>query len=139
MAELPVVPKVDDSSASNNDHRSDKIRITKLCRDNFPEWKKLFKHLVIGCGNEEVFDANWCEEHKKEKKFRKKTLNAYTLLELCVSADLYPVVQAADTFSKAMEDLAEACGESSLIKLGDKLYALIQLKFIPGTSIATHI
>ncbi|OAV86058.1 hypothetical protein PTTG_30108 [Puccinia triticina 1-1 BBBD Race 1] len=110
-----------------------------LRRDNWPEWKKSFKHLVTGRGNEEVFNPIWCEEHKKEKKFRKKTSNAYTLLELCVSANLYPVVQAVDTFSEAMKDLADACGEKLLIKLGNKLYALIHLDFVPGSSIADHI
>ncbi|OAV93602.1 hypothetical protein PTTG_27275 [Puccinia triticina 1-1 BBBD Race 1] len=75
----------------------------------------------------------------KEKKFRKKTSNTYTLLELCVSADLYPVVQAVNNFSDAMKDLAAACGEGSLIKLGDKLYALIHLNYVPGTSITDHI
>ncbi|OAV85730.1 hypothetical protein PTTG_30314, partial [Puccinia triticina 1-1 BBBD Race 1] len=100
---------------------------------------KSFKNLIIGRGDEEVFDEAWCEAHKKEKKFRKKTANAYTLLELCVSANLYSVVQAANSFSKAMTDLAEACGEQSLIKLGDKLYTLIHLDYVPGTSIAAHI
>ncbi|OAV86248.1 hypothetical protein PTTG_30005, partial [Puccinia triticina 1-1 BBBD Race 1] len=131
MADLPVVPKINDSSSSDNNHCSDKIRITKLRRDNWPEWKKSFTHLVTGRGDEEVFDAKWCKEHKKEKKFRKKTSNAYTLLELCVSAELYPVVQAVDNFSDAMKDLAAACGEKSLIKLGDKLYSLIHLDYVP--------
>ncbi|OAV92099.1 hypothetical protein PTTG_07865 [Puccinia triticina 1-1 BBBD Race 1] len=139
MADRPVIPRVDDSSSSDNDHRSNKIQITKLRRDNWPEWKKSFTHLITGQGDEEVFDDEWCKEHKNEKKFQKKTSNAYTLLELCVSAKLYPVVQAVDTFSKAMENLAEACGEQLLIKLGDKLYALIHLDYVPGTSIADHI
>ncbi|OAV86177.1 hypothetical protein PTTG_30044, partial [Puccinia triticina 1-1 BBBD Race 1] len=110
-----------------------------LRRNNWPEWKKSFTHLVTGRGDEEVFNAKWCEGHKKEKKFRKKTSNAYTLLELCVSAELYPVVQAVNNFSDAMKDLAAACGEKSLIKLGDKLYSLIHLDYVPGTSIADHI
>ncbi|OAV91754.1 hypothetical protein PTTG_27873 [Puccinia triticina 1-1 BBBD Race 1] len=100
-------------------------------RDSLYKWSR-------GRGDEEVFDPIWCESHKNEKKFRKKTSNAYTLLELCMSADLYSVVQAADTFSEAMEELALACGEQSLIKLGDKIYSLIHLDFVPGTSIADH-
>ncbi|OAV86992.1 hypothetical protein PTTG_29628 [Puccinia triticina 1-1 BBBD Race 1] len=141
MANLPenVHPRIDDSSDSDNDHRSDKIRITKLRRDNWPEWNKSFKHLITGRGDEEVFDPIWCEQHKLEKRFRKKTSNAYTLLELCVSADLQSVVQSVDTFSKAMEGLALACGERSLIKLGDKIYSLTHFDYVPGTSIADHI
>ncbi|OAV96216.1 hypothetical protein PTTG_26419 [Puccinia triticina 1-1 BBBD Race 1] len=139
MENLPVVPKVDDSLSSDNNHRSDKIQITKLRRDNWPEWKKSFNHLVTGCGDEEVFNPIWCKAHKTKKKFRKKTSNAYTLLELCVSPNLYPVVQAVNTFSQAMVNLADACGEKSLIKLGDKLYALIHLDFVPRSSIADHI
>ncbi|OAV87873.1 hypothetical protein PTTG_11354, partial [Puccinia triticina 1-1 BBBD Race 1] len=102
MADLPVIPHINDSSSSDNDHRGDKIQITKLCHDNWPEWKKLFTHLVTGRGDEEVFDPVWCKQHKKEKKFREKTSNAYTLLELCVSANLYPVVQAVANFLDAM-------------------------------------
>ena len=35
--------------------------------------------------------------------------------------------------------LAAACGENSLIKLGNKLFSLISLVYVPGTSIGTHI
>ena len=38
-----------------------------------------------------------------------------------------------------MTALAAACGENSLIKLGDKLYSLISLVYFPGTSIGNHI
>jgi hypothetical protein len=38
-----------------------------------------------------------------------------------------------------MTALGKTCGEKSLIKLGDKLYALVCCDFVPGTSIAAHV
>ena len=49
------------------------------------------------------------------------------------------IAAAAETFAKAMATLAETCGKKSLIKLGDKLYALICCDYIPGSLIAAHV
>jgi hypothetical protein len=38
-----------------------------------------------------------------------------------------------------MAALGETCSEKSVIKLGDKLYALISCEFIPGSSIGSHV
>jgi hypothetical protein len=64
---------------------------------------------------------------------------AFTLLHSCLSTDLKPIATASKTFAEAMTALGETCGEKSIIKLGDKLYALISCDFVPGTSIASHI
>jgi hypothetical protein len=64
---------------------------------------------------------------------------AWTLLHSLLLSDLKPIAAAAKTFSDAMTDLAAACGEISLIKLGDKLFTLISLVYTPVTSIGTHV
>jgi hypothetical protein len=61
------------------------------------------------------------------------------LLHSCLSANLKPIAAAANTFKEAMASLAKTCGEKSLIKLGDKLYALIFCNYTPGKSIASHV
>ena len=103
------------------------------------EWHKFFKNLLIGQGHKEIFDVQWCADHATEKIFCKKSALAFTLLHSCLLADLKPIAAAADTFSKEMTTLAKTCGEKSLIKLGNKLYALICCNYIPGSSIATHV
>ena len=54
-------------------------------------------------------------------------------------ADLKPIAAASETSSEAMTALGETCGKKSLIKLGNKFYALICCNYFPGTSIAAHI
>jgi hypothetical protein len=126
-------------SSSKDEARTEKITLMKLRRDNWTEWKKFFQNLLIGRSHEEICDDSWCLEHANKKVFRKKSALAFTLLHSCLSADLKPIAAAAETFANAMKDLADTCGEKSLIKLGDKLYALICCDFVPGTLIASHI
>lgn len=45
----------------------------------------------------------------------------------------------ADTFADAMKNLADACGENSLIKLGNKMFNLVHLLYVPGTLIGAHV
>jgi hypothetical protein len=137
MADNQVTPQVNDSSSNNNN--SGKVLIVKLRRDNWTEWKKIFTNVLIGCGHEEVFDVQWCPLNKDKKIFRKKSMLAWTLLHASLSADLKPIAAASEKFSKAMIASATACGENSLIKLDDKLYSLISLVYVPGTSIGSHI
>ena len=96
-------------------------------------------NLLVGQGHEEIFDVAWCKEHANEKIFQKKSALAFTLLHSCLSANLKPIATASKTFAEAMTALAETCSEKSLIKLGNKLYALICCNFIPGTLIAAHV
>jgi hypothetical protein len=132
-------PSVIKNDSSSDDDRHEKVTLLKLHRDNWTEWKKFFVNLLVGRGHEEIFDKEWCKTHAKEKNFRKKSALAFTLLQSCLSSDLKPVAAAADSFSEAMESLAETCGEQSLIKLGDKLFALVSCDYVPGTSIGTHV
>jgi hypothetical protein len=125
--------------SSDDEIKTEKITMLKLRRDNWTEWKKYFTNLLVGRGHEEIFDVAWCTKHANEKIFRKKSALAFTLLHSCLLTDLKPVAAASKTFAKAMTALAETCGEKLLIKLGDKLYALISCDFVPGTSIAGHV
>ncbi|EFP80101.1 uncharacterized protein PGTG_05326 [Puccinia graminis f. sp. tritici CRL 75-36-700-3] len=135
MADSSVIKN---DSSSDDDHH-EKVTLLKLHRDNWTEWKKFFVNLLVGRGHEEIFDEEWCKTHAEEKIFRKKSALAFTLLQSCLSSDLKPVAAGADSFSKAMESLAEMCGEQSLIKLGDKLFALVSCDYVPGTSIGAHV
>lgn len=137
MADNQVIPQVNDSSSNNNN--SGKVLIVKLCRDNWTEWKKIFTNVLIGCGHKEVFNVQWCLLNKDKRIFRKKSVLAWTILHASISADLKPIAAASENFSKAMISLAAACGKNSLIKLGNKLYSLISLVYVPGTSIGSHI
>ena len=134
-----IYPAMSTNNSSNEDGKTERITLMKLCRDNWTEWHKFFKNLLIGQGNEEVFNEKWCLDHANEKIFREKSALAFTLLHSCVSADLKPIAAAAKTFSKAMAALGKTCGKKSLIKLGNKLYALICCDYVPGSSIATHV
>jgi hypothetical protein len=134
----PAITSRNDSS-SDDEGKTKKITIMKLCRHNWTEWKKYFMNLLVGQGHEGIFDVDWCKEHANEKIFWKKSALAFTLLHLCLSTNLKPIAAASETFTEAMMVLAETCGEKSLIKLGNKLYALICCDFIPGTSIAAHV
>ncbi|EHS64255.1 uncharacterized protein PGTG_22171 [Puccinia graminis f. sp. tritici CRL 75-36-700-3] len=127
------------NDSSSGEEHQEKAKLLKLHRDNWTEWKQFFVDLLTGQGHEEIFDPIWIEEHKKEKIFRKKSALAFTLLRQCLSSDLKPIAAAANTFTDAMKDLAETCGETSLIKLGDKLYALVCCDYTPGTLIGAHV
>jgi hypothetical protein len=111
----------------------------KLRRNNWTEWKKYFKNLLVGRGHEEIVDNAWCLEHATEKIFRKKSALAFTLLHSCLSSDLKPIAAASETFADVWSSLGDTCGEKSLIKLGDKLYALVCCDFTPGSSITAHV
>ena len=145
MSANPFVPTPIASIASKNnesssdDNRSEKVSIVKLHCDNWTEWKKIFTNFLIGHGNKEVFDENWCINNKDKKIFCKKSTLAWTLLHSSISSDLKPIAEAHDSFALAMVALAAACGENSFIKLRDKLYSLISLVYVLGTSIGTHI
>jgi hypothetical protein len=43
----PVAATESDSS-SENDGKTEKITVMKLCRNNWTEWKKYFKNLLVG-------------------------------------------------------------------------------------------
>jgi hypothetical protein len=134
----PALTSKNDSSSDDNG-KTKKVLLMKLCCDNWTKWKKFFTNLLIGCGHEEIFNEKWCLEHANEKIFRKKLALASMLLHSCLSADFKPIAAASDSFTEAMAALGETCGKNSLIKLGDKLYALICCDNVPGTSIATHV
>jgi hypothetical protein len=134
---VSLVPQVNDSSSDNNN--SGKVSIGKLLCENWTEWKKIFPNVLIGCGHKEVFDENWCCHNKDKKIFWKKSALAWTLFHSSLLANLKPITAASDSFSKAMIALAAACGKNPLIKLGNKLFSLISLVYVPGTSIGTHI
>jgi hypothetical protein len=127
------------NSSSKDEGKTKKFTLMKLCHENWTEWKRFFKNLLIGCGHEEIFDNAWCLEHTNEKIFQKKSALAFTLLHSCLSANLKTITAASGTFSQEMEALGKTCREKLLIKLADKLYALIFCDFVPGTSIASHI
>jgi hypothetical protein len=127
------------NSSSDDEVKTKKITVLKLYRDNRTEWKKYFTNLLVCQGHEEIFNVVCCAEHAKEKIFCKKCALAFTLLHLCLSTYLKPIAAASKNFSEAMTALGETCGEKSIIKQGNKLYALISCDFVPGTSIASHI
>jgi hypothetical protein len=135
----PAMTSSKTNSSSKDESKTEKVTLMKLRRNNWTEWKKFFKNLLVRRGHEEIFNVEWCTEHANNKLFRKKSALVFSLLHSCLSADLKPIAEAADTFANAMKDLADTCGEKSLIKLGDKLYALIFCDFVPGTSITSHI
>jgi hypothetical protein len=91
-----ITPKVD--SSSDNDGKTKKITIMKLRCNNWTEWKKYFKNLLVGRGHEEIFDTQWCIKHANDKVFRKKSALAFTLLHSYLSSNLKPVATAAKTF-----------------------------------------
>jgi hypothetical protein len=52
--------------------------------------------------------------------------------------NLKPIAAASETFS-AWAAPGDTCGKKSLIKLGDKLYALVCCNFVPGLLSAAHV
>jgi hypothetical protein len=95
------------NSSSDNEVKTEKINVLKLCHDNWTEWKKYFTNLLVGWGHEEIFDVVWCSEHAKDKIFSKKSALAFTLLHSCLLTDLKPIAAASKTFSEAMTALGE--------------------------------
>jgi hypothetical protein len=135
-----LYPAISNNDSSSEDKtKNEKLTLMKLCRDNWTEWKKFFNNLLVGRGHKEIFNPSWCAVKANQKNLLKKSALAFTLLHSCLSANLKPVAAASKTFAKAMSSLAKTCGEKSLIKLGNKLYALICCDYIPGTLIATHV
>jgi hypothetical protein len=57
-----------------------------------------------------------------------------------VKEELHPVISAhnGDIYG-AMEALASACGEKSVLRLCDKLFSLINFVYTPGSSLAKHV
>ena len=44
----------------------EKVQMLKLTCDNWTEWKKFFKDLLVGRGCKEIFDLDWCKKNVDE-------------------------------------------------------------------------
>ena len=69
----PAIPSKNDSFIDDNG-KTKKVTLMKLCCNNWTEWKKFFKNLLIGCGHEEIFNEKWCLEHLNKKIFSRSWL-----------------------------------------------------------------
>ena len=57
-----------------------------------------------------------------------------------VKDELHPTLSSHDGYIYgAMNALAEACGEKSILRLCNKLFTLINSVYVPGSSLADHI
>lgn len=95
------------SSDQSDDDYSTKVKLVKLNRHNWHDWKSRFEHLLIGKGHEEILDKQWIEGHKGTKTYRKKNSYAISLLYEVVERDLQSEIKSSrNDFSLAYQSLA---------------------------------
>ncbi|KNZ45841.1 uncharacterized protein VP01_7754g1, partial [Puccinia sorghi] len=78
-------------------------------------------------GYENLMDLEWVKANNKTPEYRK--MSAWTMIIMSSEQDIY----------NAMENLANACGEKSIIRLCDKLFSLLNCSYVPGASLAEHL
>ncbi|OAV86312.1 hypothetical protein PTTG_05342 [Puccinia triticina 1-1 BBBD Race 1] len=85
-------------------------------------------------------DNYWVKANKKTPEFCKMAAGCMIKLTACVKGKLQPIVAAnkGDVYG-AMEALANACGEKSIIQLCNKLFALINCIYHPGSLLSQHL
>lgn len=127
-----------DSSDSGDDYSS-KSKLPILTRHNWYEWKTKFENLLISKGHEELLDPKWVQHNRDTKRYRKKTALAINLLFNTVDCELKGYVTPhCKEFPRAFEELKKACGEDSLIVIGDQVSQLVHLLYQPNSSIQSH-
>lgn len=128
--------RIPNSSSDSGDDYSTKAKLPVLTRHNWYEWRTEFENLLISKGHEELLDPKWIQQNSDTKRYRKKTALAIHLLFSSVDRELkgYVTPHCKD-FSRAFEELKKACGEDSLIVIGDQVSQLVYLLFQPNTSI----
>lgn len=129
---------IPNSSDSGEDY-STKSKLPLLTRHNWYEWKAEFENLLISKGHEELLDPRWIRENSDSKRFRQKTALAVHLLFSSVDRELKGhVTPHWKDFTKAFNELKQACGEDSLIVMGDQVSQLVYLLYQPSSSIRDH-
>ncbi|KNZ54340.1 hypothetical protein VP01_2972g2 [Puccinia sorghi] len=114
------------NSDSSDDGRTTKSRFEKLSRHNWATWKARFMNVIVAKGYEDLMDLGWVATNKKTAEYRKMSAWAMNKLYESVKEELHPVIMGSEQdIYTAMESLANACGEKSVIRLCDKLFSLI--------------
>lgn len=85
----------DSSSHQSDDDYSTKLKLVKLNRHNWHDWKPRFEHLLIGKGHEEILDRKWIESHQGTETYRKKNSYAISLLYKVVERDLQSKIKSS--------------------------------------------
>ncbi|KNZ48380.1 hypothetical protein VP01_5709g1, partial [Puccinia sorghi] len=128
------------NSDSSDNGRITKSRFEKLSRHNWAVWKARFMNVIVAKGYKNLMDLEWVKANKKTPEYRK--MSAWTMNKLykLVKEELHPVIMSSEQdIYNAMENLANACGEKSIIRLCNKLFSLLNCSYVPGASLAEHL
>lgn len=130
---------IPDLSDSGEDYYT-KAKLPVLTRHNWYEWRVEFENLLISKGHKELLDPKWVQENSNTKRLQQKTVVAVQLLFSLVDRKLkgYVTPHRKD-FSRAFLELKKACGEDSLIVIGDQVSQLVHLIYQPNSSIREHL
>jgi hypothetical protein len=128
------------SSDSSDDGRSSRTKFEKLNRHNWATWKPRFEGIVTAKGYEDLMNPGWVAQNMKTPEFRKMSAWAMNKLYKSVKSELHPVLANHENdIYGAVQALATACGEKSILLLCDKLFNLINMSYTPETSLAQHL
>jgi hypothetical protein len=82
----------------------------------------------------------WTEANKETKEYRQMCAWTVNKLYAAVEEDLHPIIIANEkNVFNALNALGTACGESSVAVLCNILFHLVNLTYVPGTSLAQQI
>ncbi|EHS63514.1 uncharacterized protein PGTG_21690 [Puccinia graminis f. sp. tritici CRL 75-36-700-3] len=128
------------SSDSSDDGKSSRFSFKKLDRYNWAEWKTRFENIITAKGYEDIMKDEWVKANKDTPEFRQMSAWCMNRLYSSVKEELHPVVSAhnGDIYG-AIHALGAACGEKSIISLCDKLNAIINCTYMPGSSLVQHL
>ncbi|OAV95240.1 hypothetical protein PTTG_10193 [Puccinia triticina 1-1 BBBD Race 1] len=128
------------SSDSSNNDKTSCAMLKRLDRHNWSTWKKRFENVITAKGYEEIMNNDWIKVNNKTPEYRKMLAWCMNKLFSAVKEELHPVLLANNSnIYAAMDALANACGEKSILTLCNKLFTMINCTYFPGLSLSQHL
>ncbi|MBW0483794.1 hypothetical protein O181_023509 [Austropuccinia psidii MF-1] len=115
-----------------------KQSIVKLNQQNWIWWRQQLKYAFLYKGYDNLFNAKWTKTNKSTPKFIKANAFGMSTLLSTVSEEFQPVLLQKEYFLKSLEALSEACGQTSMVTLCQRLFDLVNLTYNTNTSLANH-
>ncbi|MBW0522635.1 hypothetical protein O181_062350 [Austropuccinia psidii MF-1] len=118
---------------------SSKLKVKKLTRSNYSEWRWQIGYVFTYKGYHERFNKEWTATNRNTPEYMKRNAYGMSTLYASVSSELHSFLTKHDHFYDAVQALTKVCGETSLITLAEKVYTLLNLTYNPAASLRLHV
>ena len=125
---------------SSSDDGIGRIKIDKLNRNNWHEWKNKIENLLISKGQDDLLDEDWTLNNKDSKKFRKINSVAVNMLYQSVNKELKSSINKNNkSFIHDFNALPIQCCQKSMVVICENLFKSLSIIYQHGTSLVDHL